>query len=780
MPICMCNCCKGKHSFHRNTVAKHIEEYGKYNPNVVPTTVPELQSATPSSSSAISPGNLDSNELSQDRIESFDNGQGGGEGLEQPAEDSQHELTVAQAESPLALAGQPPIASASTNAAAPALGTTVQDELELGQLQQAAQDPFTGEQLLPEDDEPVPSIIDHVQTSQAYIALIQQATLENGKLPQDVIDHLRAPSPPDKDFSNDNTLSIHNVRKAVATIAGVHLIVDNMCINSCLAFTSPFADEDECPKCSESRHVYGAQGKQSSRKQMTTILLGPQLAALRCSKEGVEPDSESSSSSSDSDSSGNDELVYNDILCGSDYLDLVQNQHITENDTMVTFSFDGAQLYRNKDSDTWLGVWIVNDYSPKLCYKQKHVLPAFVVPGPNKPKLLNSYTYRSFHHLSAIRREDEGCGIKVWDALKKATIQSRIFLHLITTDAVALTELDGRVGHHGHLGCRIGCPMPGRYKPGSGGHSYAVHSLPDDYPAKPLQSQNQTGYVNNCKATGLSKPSILSGCHPDRMLPLPKCFSINLMHLVFINAGELLIPLWHGVSKLRNKDNSFEDWPWLCLKDDKVWKAHGKLVADSKQNFPSSFHRTPHNPAEKINSGYKVTEYYLYIFGLGPGFFRPLLPPAYWKNFCQLMRGVRIVLQCSINDRQLTEAYKCFIQFVEDFEALYYKPHIGPGAYYSQFTMERAIGDYGQDIRQPSNPFGNLAKIMERHAQLNAFYAVYPDMAPSKTAARKGGDIDLKDGYAFLHPTSGIKRDIPGPHGEYLISELGPGMKKVY
>jgi len=29
-------------------------------------------------------------------------------------------------------------------------------------------------------------------------------------------------------------------------------------------------------------------------------------------------------------------------------------------------------------------------------------------------------------------------------------------------------------------------------------------------------------------------------------LPVPRCFSLDLMHLLFINLGELLMPLWRG------------------------------------------------------------------------------------------------------------------------------------------------------------------------------------------------------------------------------------------
>ena len=71
-------------------------------------------------------------------------------------------------------------------------------------------------------------------------------------------------------------------------------------------------------------------------------------------------------------------------------------------------------------------------------------------------------------------------GLRVWDGLKEETVNSRVIVILNTADAVALTELDGRVGHHGAQGCRLGCYMKGRHKPSSG-HYYAVHLCPNGY-----------------------------------------------------------------------------------------------------------------------------------------------------------------------------------------------------------------------------------------------------------------------------------------------------------
>ena len=64
-----------------------------------------------------------------------------------------------------------------------------------------------------------------------------------------------------------------------------------------------------------------------------------------------------------------------------------------------------------------------------------------------------------------------------------------------TADAVGLTELDGRVGHHGAQGCRVGCPMKGRHKPGSG-HYCAAHLRPNDCS---VEDSNHPDYDFRCR-----------------------------------------------------------------------------------------------------------------------------------------------------------------------------------------------------------------------------------------------------------------------------------------
>ena len=702
----------------------------------------------------------------------------------------------------------------------------------------------------------VESQIEHVLLAQKYNNEISAATLENGKLDEDVIHRLRNPiegpvdiSDPDTRLSLDlfmacskasdatynaarkavlqrfpacEVLSHYQVKKLVAEISGVVSIVDDMCINSCEAFVGPKAEYNACSICHEPRHKF-RKSKSVPQQQMITIPLGPQIQALRRSSQGalamryrdkkikeILSDRERATSVHD--------YIYDDIFSGSEVLDMTCRFKIKPQDTTVSFSLDGAQLYQNKKTDTWIAIWIINDYSPTTRYKKKHILPALVVPGPNKPKDLNSFMFRSFHHLSAIQREDNGAGIRIWDDLLHTSTSSRTYFILGTADAVGLTELDGRVGHHGAQACRMSCNMKGRHKPNSG-HYFSVHLRPngtnsadcnhEDYnfralPQNPssetyqtniskvVQSETQAEYERNRKSTGLSKPSIISGLDPMKCLSVPCCFTVDLMHLLTLNLGELLVPLWRGELKCESTDNK-ADWDWVVLTGDK-WLNHGKLVAAATKHFPSSFHRPPRNPAEKISSGYKSTEYFLYLFGLGPAFFRASLPEKYWIHFCKLVRGIRIIIQRSITGSQIRDAHSHLTRFVEEYEHLYYQrrmdrlhfcrpclhtllhtspecTRMGPGSYSTQYTMERAIGDLGGEIRQPSNMFGNLSQIALRRSQVNALKTICPELdSPSSIPTPFH---DCGEGRRLLRPRSRNPVVLAGAYAIVVNEKVG-------
>ncbi|KAF8164219.1 hypothetical protein K438DRAFT_1984740 [Mycena galopus ATCC 62051] len=170
-------------------------------------------------------------------------------------------------------------------------------------------------------------VLDNLKIDQAYIDLLKTATLDDSDQDKDALHRIRNPiqevlhidNDPDLLLSIKNFLSLtnasdkayteirdnimsrfpecqmlshHLVKQKIIDLTGVVSIVNDMCVNSCVAFTGPRADADACSECGESRwdpqRFADSDGvAKVPRKTYHTIPLGPQLQALWRSEKGA-------------------------------------------------------------------------------------------------------------------------------------------------------------------------------------------------------------------------------------------------------------------------------------------------------------------------------------------------------------------------------------------------------------------------------------------------------------------------------------------------------------
>ncbi|KAF5386899.1 hypothetical protein D9615_001883 [Tricholomella constricta] len=620
----------------------------------------------------------------------------------------------------------------------------------------------------------------------------------------------------------DAILSHAAVKKAVAKLTGVSPIVKDMCPNSCIAYTGPYSPLESCPYCDEPRYdpvqlTLSHGRKKIPRQHFLTIPLGPQLQALQRTDQGVHDMGHRMRCTREilDELERNNGVIklFNDIYHGRAYLEAVARGDIRTEDMVLMFSMDGAQLYRDKQSDCWIYIWIVFDLSPDLRYKRKRVLPGGFIPGPNNPKNPDSFSFTGFHHLAALQKE----GLRVWNASTNEVFISYPFLHLGGADGPGSTHFTGLVGHQGAYPCRLYCDVKGRHKPG-GPHYYPALLKPVNYdipgcshddihPSEIrggsskeyaenlnylLNSRNPTDYKQRRKDTGISSISIFSGLPSRHRLPLPLGFPGDSMHVPTLNLGELLPPLWRGMFQCAPTDD-ITHWGWAVLVGD-VWKDHGAAVAKARPYIPGCYDRPPRNIAEKISSGYKAKEWQSYFYGLAPALLHNILPKPYWQNFCKLVHAIRILHQRTIPRTQLQDAHRYLQEFHEEFELLYCQRRtdrlhfmrpclhallhlasetvrLGPVPLYSTWTMERVIGDLGGEIKQPSNPYQNLSERGVRRCQINALKASFPALDHIQESLPQGA-LDIGGGYVLLRAKDSYAQNIVGHAGHVIRSYL--------
>ncbi|KAJ6477773.1 hypothetical protein C8R45DRAFT_833447 [Mycena sanguinolenta] len=270
------------------------------------------------------------------------------------------------------------------------------------------------------------------------------------------------------------------------------------------------------------------------------------------------------------------------------------------------------------------------------------------------------------------------------------------------------------------------------------------------------------------------------------------------MHLI-LNLFDLFLGLWTGTIDCDVSD-SVAEWLWAVLVDE-IWEKHGERVAAATPYLPGSFDRPPRNIAKKINSGYKAQECLTYLFGLGPGLLYGILPDVYFRHYCKIVCGFRLTYQRKISRAEVVETHQMFCEAHEEFEDLYYQRKVsrlhfcrqslhnllheapetirlGPGAYHSQWTMERTIGNLGEEMKQHSDPYTNLSCRGTRRAQVNALKSLIPDLEPDAELPR--GSEDVGGGYILKRAKDEFNQVIRGVQGDAIKDYLEAVTEETY
>ncbi|CDO76167.1 hypothetical protein BN946_scf184740.g10 [Trametes cinnabarina] len=268
------------------------------------------------------------------------------------------------------------------------------------------------------------------------------------------------------------------------------------------------------------------------------------------------------------------------------------------------------------------------------------------------------------------------------------------------------------------------------------------------------------------------------------------------MHLSWLNIPELYLSLWRGTIKGSTQSDP-KSWVCAVWATDEKWMAHGRRVERAMPFLPGFFDRPPCNIAEKVNSGYKATEFKTWFYNYAPAMLRDELPEAYWEQLCELVRGLTLLYADTIMPKEVVESKQQLSAAVLHHEILYYardpdRLHVVRPCIHSvwhapdmivllgslicltQLPMERLIGDLGGQIKQPSNPFANLSQRALRRCQENAIKAL--DTRLDRTHATLShlprGALDLGGGYVLLRARDRCARDIPPEEAAAFLDYL--------
>jgi hypothetical protein len=466
-------------------------------------------------------------------------------------------------------------------------------------------------------------------------------------------------------------------------LAGFDALKFDCCYNSCICYApDEYRDLDKCPYCSEPR--FDANHK--PRKQFSALPLIPILLAL---VEAERPATEMGYRAAFK----KDKDGVSDVFDGKRYHRMrkkfvsVNGQQLNHkffdgpHDIAIGLATDGfSPLRKNKNMTAWPIVLVNYNLPPKLRFRREHVICIGSIPGPNKPKEMDSFLWFLVMELLRLAH-----GVKANDGTRGGRqFILRAYLILCTGDMPAVAMLMRMLGHNAILSCRMCsiCGVRNPDRPRATTHYPALHRRrhpskpkPAIYDAAHLPLRTHKNFLSEARqvqlAAGPTKRKDLAQQFGIKGVAIMSClssmsfpdsFPFGFMHLLFENVIPGLVDLWtHQYDPHLPKDDDFIISPG-------IWKAIAEAGSASGKTIPSCFGaRIPNIVTERhLFTAEKWSFWALY---LAPTLLRGrFLKDKYYAHYMELVALVKKCLQFRISSQELDEMERGFIKWVLDYE----------------------------------------------------------------------------------------------------------------
>jgi hypothetical protein len=554
----------------------------------------------------------------------------------------------------------------------------------------------------------------------------------------------------------DNHTTIRTARytaKLLQELSGVEHTRTSCCVASCLAFTDQYSVLTECPLCDEPR--YDTRGL--SRATFDSInlehLLRLQYANLERAEllKSYRKDQETT--------------PWNGGL--RDYWDGALHQEhkeagffTDEHDIALAFSTDGLQLFKVGKGSVWpLLITIVN-LRPDIRVKKQNLIVYGIIPGPNQPKDIHSFLRPMIDELKRLE-----IGIKdVYDASTNTTFTLRAHLVLVSGDLPAVAKVMGISGTNSYDYCRF-CSIRGLYH---SKHVYCPLRSPEGWPEAeefefdPAELPLRTNasyrkyasenlifpYDPNPPKKSTYGIKQYSALYELQTINFPRSFPIDIMHLIFENVMPNMHQWWIGEFLPKKSKEDGQDEDESSDEDDiqialsaKTWTSIGMDMEKSRRTIPTSYGRALRN-ISKYHGSFKAEEWSSYLLYYSPVLLRDRLAPELYQHHMKLVTAIEIVIDYEITQDDLDKARTLLMQFVSDYERLYYRYnqkriraclstvhlllHVtesiadcGPAWVYWQFPCERLCGLLKPKVKNRALFNRNLSLAVLQDQQMN-------------------------------------------------------------
>ena len=481
-------------------------------------------------------------------------------------------------------------------------------------------------------------------------------------------------------ISRCNLSTLHEMKKRIEELSELMAESYDCCTKSCVAFTGPHSKLKACPRCRKPRYRLNGQPVKVYRY----IPFIPQLVAFFLNRELNERMRYRSDGHPKAKADKRGHMT--DVFDGTHYLGLLKKE-VTVNghglghtyfsdprDIALGLATDGVGPWRRRKSTFWPILLYNFNLPPTERSHDDNAICIGEVPGPEKPKDMDSFLYPAVQELLKL-----SVGVKAYDVVEKEVFVLRAYLLTIFGDIPAVSMLLRMKGHNACSPCRL-CMIRGVRIPNS---STTTHYVPlcrrnlqgqTDYdPANlPLRKHEQfmaqanevQSAETNAKSERLATEYGINGVPLLSVLDslaLPLSAGYEFMHLVFENLIPNLALLWSGNFKGLDKNQ-----PFVFTKTD--WEAIGAAAAASHSTLPSSYGAAVPNIATD-RSTFSAEAWSQWALFVGPVILNGRFSnKKYHDHFCDLVRLINLCLKFEFSKDDISDIRNGFIDWVKKYE----------------------------------------------------------------------------------------------------------------
>jgi Transposase family tnp2 len=386
------------------------------------------------------------------------------------------------------------------------------------------------------------------------------------------------------------------------------------------------------------------------------------------------------------------------------------------------------------------------------------------IPGPKKPKDLNSFLRPLVDELTALETGQPG----VIDGDDGQEFVLRAHVLIVTGDGPAVADAMGmKSPGNAYRPCRM-CKIPGERRYGARHSPYYVPHTTFAFDNPPMRTDLRED-IRLVEEAGDDKTRMLTGIRGStellrlQSIHFPRSFPGDIMHCVLQNITPCLFQLWNRTKlaiddtnpsqPTRCTDRSGMPSYYLATSD---LNSIGDALSRSHSTIPTSLGHAPRR-IDNHYKGFKAAEWKAWLIHYGPPLLWKHLHERYLANFRILGQFYKLSTAPLISRDSVQKIAALARQFVGSYEELYYRNEqerlpvctinihsilhyadwirdCGPACYFWQFPMERFCGIIKPTGRSKSRLNASIANKMVIMEHFNHLCFVHEDYAAPKRA----------------------------------------------